>query len=164
MKRDEILKYMYDSLGSIDVVEGSGDQFIFYDPENGLPKDHRFPFATIVDSDNYDTFSNLNRPSMYRLNMGIGKATHSELFREMPSRTAQEDEPPPGYDYTPLDCLLPHPVYGRMYWVCVLNPSDDLFRSKVQPLLAEAYELAADQYARRHRSELEAGVTQDVTR
>jgi len=33
---------------------------------------------------------------------------------------------------TALDQLMPHPVYGRMFWVCVLNPSDVTFQ-KVQP-------------------------------
>ena len=43
---------------------------------------------------------------------------------------------------------MPHPVYGRMYWVCVLNPSDETFATKVQPLLAEAYDMAVVKYTR----------------
>jgi hypothetical protein len=35
---------------------------------------------------------------------------------------------------------MPHPVYGRNHWVCVLNPSDSTFES-VKPLLAEAYQI-----------------------
>jgi len=34
---------------------------------------------------------------------------------------------------------MPHPVYGKMYWVCVLNPSAETFET-VKGLLAEAYE------------------------
>ena len=34
---------------------------------------------------------------------------------------------------------MPHPVYGKMYWVCVLNPSAETFKT-VRDLLAEAYE------------------------
>ena len=43
---------------------------------------------------------------------------------------------------------MPHPVYGRMFWVCVLNPSDKTFETKVQQLLAEAYDLAVSKYKR----------------
>lgn len=46
---------------------------------------------------------------------------------------------------------MPHPVYGKMYWVCVciLSPSEDTFQDVVQPLLAEAYELDVSKYAKR---------------
>jgi len=54
-----------------------------------------------------------------------------------------------GYDFTALDQLLPYPVYGRMYWVCVLNPSAATFEAVVRPLLAEAYDLAVSKYAKR---------------
>ena len=47
-----------------------------------------------------------------------------------------------GYDYTALDQVMPHPVYGNMYWLCVLNPSLATFE-QVKPLLAEAYASAA---------------------
>jgi len=35
-----------------------------------------------------------------------------------------------------------------MYWVCVLNPSNETFETKVRPLLAETYELAMSKYKR----------------
>ncbi len=50
------------------------------------------------------------------------------------------------YDFTTLDQLMPHPVYGRMYWVCVLNPTNETFETKVRSLLAEAYEMAVSKY------------------
>lgn len=37
---------------------------------------------------------------------------------------------------------MPHPVYGRNHFVCVLNPSDSTF-DEVRPLFKEAYEIAA---------------------
>jgi hypothetical protein len=46
----------------VDVVVASDNSFFFYNPESNLPPDHRFPFVTIVTSDIYDKFSNLNRP------------------------------------------------------------------------------------------------------
>jgi hypothetical protein len=52
------------------------------------------------------------------------------------------------HDFTTVDKLLPHPVYGWMSWVSVLNPSAPTFE-KVKPLLAEAHALAAAKYAKR---------------
>ena len=53
-----------------------------------------------------------------------------------------------GHDFTALDQLLPHPVYARLYWVCVLNPSAATFEV-VKPLLANAYGLAVSKYGKR---------------
>ena len=33
---------------------------------------------------------------------------------------------------------MPHPVYGRMHWICVVNPSEATFET-LMPSLAEAY-------------------------
>ncbi len=43
---------------------------------------------------------------------------------------------------------MPHPVYGKMYWICVLNPGDALFQQSVRPLLAEAYDLSVRKHAK----------------
>ncbi|MDQ6660912.1 MAG: DUF6194 family protein, partial [Chloroflexota bacterium] len=101
----------------------------------------------------HDQFSNLDRPSVFRLNIGIGTQTFRSLFGE-PSLPSDENGAPisgrttSDYDFTTLDQVMPHPVYGRMYWVCVLNPSDETFETKVQPRLTEAYELAVSKYKR----------------
>jgi len=148
----EISRYITDTFEGVDVVVASGDSFFFYNPDSNLPPDHRFPFVTIVTSDIYDQFSNLNRPSVFRLNIGIGKQTFRSLFGlpKLPSgrdSAAESSDNSSDYDFTALD-LMPHPVYGRMYWVCVLNPSDETFEMKVRPRLTEAYELAVRKYNR----------------
>jgi uncharacterized protein DUF6194 len=121
----------------VDVVVASG--------ENGAPEvswgdtffihehdTHRFPFATIVTKDygDFDNASNLDRPGVFRLNIGVSKETYQSLF-------AGEGR----HDFTELDRVMPHPVYGRNHWVCVLNPSESTFES-LKPLLAEAYDIA----------------------
>ena len=118
-----------------------GDRFFFYDPERKLPSDGKFPFATIVTKDygDFDKASNLNRPGVFRLNIGVGKATFQSMFGQQPS----------GHDFTALDKVMPHPVYGTMFWVCVLNPSQETF-AKIQPLLKEAYDTALRSYSRRN--------------
>jgi len=47
--------------------------------------------------------------------------------------------------------MLPHPVYARQHWVCILNPSAETFERSVWPLLVEAYETAAARYGRRQK-------------
>ena len=36
---------------------------------------------------------------------------------------------------------MPHPVYARQNWVCILNPSEESFDRVVKPLLTEAHDL-----------------------
>jgi hypothetical protein len=109
-----------------------GDTFFIYDPNHELEGARRFPFATIVTQDygDFDNASNLNRPGVFRLNIGVSKKTYEALF---PKDAA--------HDFTALDRLMAHPVYGPSHWVCVLNPSEATFES-LRPLLAEAYEIA----------------------
>jgi hypothetical protein len=151
MNEAEISRYITETLKGVDVVVASGDRFFFYNPDSSVPPDHKFPFITLVTSDLHDQVSNLNRPSVFRLNIGIGKQTFQALFGG-PKRSAEGDSPAEGdaadgdYDFAALDQVMPHPVYGRMYWVCILNPSDEAFESQVRPLLAEAYELAVSKY------------------
>jgi hypothetical protein len=147
----QISRYITETFEGVDVVVASDNSFFFYNPDSSLPPDHRFPFVTIVTSDIYDQFSNLNRPSVFRLNIGIGKQTFRSLFDlpKLPSdreSAAEGSENAGGYDFTALDQLMPHPLYSRMFWVCVLNPGDETFEMKVVPLLAEAYEMAVNKH------------------
>lgn len=128
-----------------------GDTFFFYDPRNGLPVDHRFPFATMVIKDypGVDEASNLNRPGVFRLNVGVSKETYQSLFGERAASSSEDRAAESGYDVTALDQVMPHPIYGRMHWVCALNPSAQTFQTALAPLLREAYDLAASREAKR---------------
>lgn len=153
MNEAEISRAITATFAGVDVVDAADASFFFYNPDSSVPPDHRFPFVTLVTSDAFDQFSNLNRPSVFRLNIGIGKQTFRSLFGApaAPSgrgEAAESDEHTGDYDFTALDQVMPHPVYGRMYWVCVLNPGDETFATRVRPLLAEAYELAVSRYKR----------------
>jgi hypothetical protein len=150
MNEASVIQYITDTFEGIEsvTIDSTGDTFFFYDP------DHKFPFATLVTTDYNDSFSNLNRPSVFRLNIGISKQTYLSLFGSRPSQPSSSgdgdaDGGGHDYDFTALDQLMPHPVYGRMYWVCVLNPSDATFETVVRPLLAEAYEKDVSKYAKR---------------
>jgi hypothetical protein len=153
MDDTEISQAITTTFAGVDVVIDAGSRFFFYNPDPSAPPDHQFPFVTLVTSDRYDPFSNLDRPSVCRLNIGVGKQTFRALFgvpERPPGATGADDGGPSfiGYDFTALDQVMPHPVYGRMYWVCVLNPSAETFATKVRPLLAEAYAMAVSKYDR----------------
>ncbi|MBP3957362.1 hypothetical protein J8F10_19120 [Gemmata sp. G18] len=136
MDEAAITRHITETYPGVDTVVALGATFFFYNPEDGAPKDHMFPFATLVTGDEHDQFSNLNRPGVFRLNVGASKQTFQSLFQTN------------DHDFTALDTIMPHPVYGMMYWVCVLNPSAETFE-RVEPLLAEAYQTAVGKRAKR---------------
>ncbi|HLZ25217.1 MAG TPA: DUF6194 family protein [Ktedonobacterales bacterium] len=151
MDQDAIIQYVTDTFTGIEVLRptdgpGAGDTFFIYDPRHDLDPKHQFPFATIVtkDYDDFDDSSNLNRPDVFRLNIGVSRDTFRALFGYAPGeeRTARADD-----DFAALDRLMPHPVYAPQSFVCVLNPSAETFEA-VKPLLAEAYSKAAARHAR----------------
>jgi hypothetical protein len=159
MDEAAITRYITDTFAGVDVVVASqeggapeiawGDTFFGYDPERNLEPKHRFPFATIVTKDygEFDRASNLNRPGVFRLNIGVSKDTYRSLFGPPPSSPGAAGVVDTGHDFTVLDQLLPHPVYAPQSWVCVLNPSEVTFQA-VRPLLAEAYDLAVKRRAK----------------
>ena len=65
---------------------------------------------------------------------------HSLLLGALFGANAGADADGGDWDFTALDRIMPHPVYARQFWICVLNPSPSTFHQVVQPLLAEAYE------------------------
>src|ERR1700720_1983489 len=108
MDEASITQYITDTFDGVDGVVGSretgspeaswGDTFFFYDPDRNLGPAQSFPFATIVTKDygDFDSASNLNRPGVFRLNIGISKETHRSLF-------GSGDAGEGGHDFTALD-------------------------------------------------------------
>jgi hypothetical protein len=88
-----------------------------------------------VTKDDYDDVSKLNRPDVFRLSIGLSRATFVSLFEAQPAPPGDGGVANAGPDFTVLNMVMPHPVYGSMFWVCILNPTDETFQSKVVPLL-----------------------------
>lgn len=129
MTEDDITQHLIDMLGGGHFEVADDNTFFFHGADN------KFPFATIVTKDNeFDNASKLDRPGVFRLNVGVGKETFRALFGE-----EQQAE---NIDFTALDRLMPHPMYAKMYWVSVINPSAKTFEA-VKPLLVEARSLQA---------------------
>jgi hypothetical protein len=102
--------------------------------------------ATLTVGDESDRASDLSRPSVFRLNVGVGKETFRSRFGPGPAHPG-EGEAPARFDLTAPDRILPHPVYGKMSWICVLNPGAATFET-VRALLGEAYDMAVRRHAR----------------
>ena len=102
-----------------------------------LDESHWPNFATIVTTDEHDEGepSRLSRQGVFRLNIGVGKATFERLVGA---------PTPAATDYAALDTIIPHPVYAKQRWISILNPSDAQFRGVVVPLLDEAHARLAD--------------------
>ncbi len=132
-----VTHYITSTFADVQISENFGYTFFFYSTERMLA------FATLGSSDNeYDRLSNLDRPSVFRLNIGVSRETFIKLFGESPNNAKADD-------YTALDVIMPHPVYAPQSFICVLNPGEQTFQ-KVKDLLAEAYGLAVQRHDRKN--------------
>jgi hypothetical protein len=124
-----VVDYIVNTFPGVETTTAFGYTFFFYKSERVLP------FATLISSDqDYDHISNLDRPGVFRLNIGISKQTFQSLFG-----SAKVDVG--SYDYTALDVIMPHPEYAQQHFICVLSPGKAT-SERVRQLLAEAYEIA----------------------
>lgn len=127
----DIRSFLETALPVVSVHDSTPDLFFFQDDEQ------KFPFATIVTHDDpYDNASKLDREGVFRLNLVVDKQTFQELFPGLQTRTDLDDA---NFDYQARDMLFPHPVYGRMRWVSVINP--DGVWPVCQDLLTRAHQI-----------------------
>lgn len=131
----DVAKFVTSTFPDCRCAEADGDYFFFAGSEEN------FPFATIVVKDtDFDHLSDLNRDGVFRLNIGLEKATFRELFS--PTDGSAQADP------TVLGKLIPHPAYAKMYWVSLLNPSMDQLTEYLS-LLKEAHDLQLSRSKRR---------------
>ncbi len=119
-----------------------GERGLFYNPQKQFPKGAYV--LTFKEKDGpSDASSNLNTGNKYRLNLKVSKGTFLKLFETIPKRPPAGGIIEGGYDFTELDKLMPHPVYGWMTWLCVLNPTLKTIESmEARGLFEEAYQAA----------------------
>lgn len=85
MKPDEILKYCLEELEGSFLVESWGEKGIFYNPGHVLKRGVYILTVKEKDGDN-DKGSKLDRPGVYRVNLGVCKDTFVKLFGAVPKR------------------------------------------------------------------------------
>ena len=138
MNESSVVNYITKTFPGVETTTNFGYTFFFYGA------DHTLPFATLISSDyDYDRISNLDRPGVFRLNIGVSKQTFQSLFG-----AAKVDVT--SYDFTALDVIMPHPDYAKQYFICVLSPSEATFE-RIRALLAEAHEIAVRRYTRQNK-------------
>ncbi|MEU3503589.1 DUF6194 family protein [Streptomyces hundungensis] len=120
-----------------------GDAFFYYAPAGRIPKNAQ-PYGTIV-TKNYpdDAASDLDSPGRWRVNVNVDRATFQELTGEEPRGISRPR------DYAATDTVMPHPVYGALGWISVVNPAERRTDTVVH-LLRSAHEAARLRFARRH--------------
>ncbi|NSC19938.1 hypothetical protein FM076_01415 [Streptomyces albus subsp. chlorinus] len=120
-----------------------GDAFFYYAPDGKVPTNVQ-PYGTIV-TKNYpdDTAGDLDSPDRWRVNIHVGRATLQKLTGEEPRGLGRPR------DCRAVDTVMPHPVYGALGWVCVVNPGERT-TGTVLRLLRDVHEAAGRRFARRH--------------
>lgn len=99
-----------------------GETSYFYNP--GLLLKRGTYFITIKEKDGEnDSSSNLNRAGVYRLSCGTAKKDFENLFKLKPKRPNKGGVIEGPYKFDKLNIITPHPVYGWIGWISVLNPS-----------------------------------------
>jgi hypothetical protein len=155
MTQDEIIAFVRGLPGAVAVTASEatgapevawGDSFFFYDPDD-VPADRRMPFATIVIKDypGFDTSSNLNRPGVFRLNIGVGPKAFEELLGYPPASHADRSA---SIDDTAIDTLIPHPIYAAQAWAAILNPGEKT-ATQARALITDAHARAVQRHRRR---------------
>ncbi|MFF1304841.1 DUF6194 family protein [Streptomyces sp. NPDC058307] len=113
-----------------------GDAFFYYAPDGRTPRNTQ-PYGTIVTKDYPDdTASDLDPPGRWRVNVQVGRTALPELLG------AERHDP------AAADVVLPHPVYGALGWICVVNPGERT-TGTVVGLLRAAHEAARARAERR---------------
>jgi hypothetical protein len=96
-----------------------------------LDEKHWPNFATMVWTDEHDEGvpSDLARPGVYRVNVGVDRETFQRLVGSI-------DAP----DYAAFDRFIPHPVYAKQRWISILNPSHVSIREILMPLITAGHD------------------------
>ena len=147
MTPDETLDYCLQSLEGTVLISSWGERGVFYNPGRKLKRGVYVLTVKEKDGEN-DRSPHLNRPGIWRVNLGLRRETFQRLFGPLPQRPPKGGVVPLPYDFSELDRLLPHPVYAWMGWICALNPSRQTFEA-LKPLIGESYEHARENYAKR---------------
>ena len=125
---DEMIRLIRDAFP--DAVVATIDSAAFF----SLDETHWPNFATVVWTDEHDegTPSNLARPGVYRVNVGVDRPTFQGLVGGMT-----------GPDYAAFDRFVPHPVYAKQRWISILNPSHETVRTTLLPLIVQGHDRLA---------------------
>ena len=119
-----------------------GDSFFYYAPDGQVPQNTQ-PFGTIVTKDYPDdTASLLDAEGRWRVNIHVDHETFVRLTGEEPRDLSRPR------DFAASDQVNPHPVYGSLGWVSIVNPGAAMTDVAID-LLRDAHHAARARYERR---------------
>jgi hypothetical protein len=121
---DEMLELIRDAFPDAVVAQIHSAAFF------SLDEKHWPNFATVVWTDEHDmgTLSNLARPGVYRVNVGVDRGTFQRLVGGM-------TDP----DHAAFDRFVPHPVYARQRWISIVNPTHETVRETLMALIVAGH-------------------------
>jgi hypothetical protein len=143
---EEVIAYSLEHFPGVIEDWNWGERSLFYNPERQLPKGTYF--LTFKQRDGANDSASRIGPGDYRLNVGISKVAFTDRFGAVPARPAVGGVVQTGHDFGQPDQIMPHPVYGWMCWIAILNPTHETFE-EVKPLLLGAYERAVERFRSR---------------
>lgn len=133
MTIEEIKAYLFSNFKDLTLLENDDDLFFMH------KNNEKLPFVTLVTKDNdYDSVSNLNRDGFFRMNFAIDKETFTSKFGGLTGNKKLEAYMNLEIDFTQQDVIMPHPTYGSMNWICIVNPSKESFQL-IKKYLQTAY-------------------------
>ena len=150
MSMDEIIGLVRSLPGSL-VVEPAtgdgtpelawGDTFFYYAPDGVMPTNVQ-PYATIVTKDYPDDTASRLGDGRWRVNIHVDRATFLDTTGESPR------DPGSHWDHAAEDVLMPHPVYGALGWLAVVDPGPAT-SATLERLLRGAHDAARARHERR---------------
>ena len=138
MQSQSIIDYVTQNFEGVVPKSSWGETSLFYNPDKALP--NGVYFCTLKEKDGAnDKASDLNREGVFRLSIGIGSELYQQHFGAKPKRPAKGEIIDTQHDFTALNILMPHPIYGWMSWAQIINPTEATFNRILPPLLTQAY-------------------------
>lgn len=144
---EEIVETHLARFQGIFAIRAWGETSLFYNPGQALPRGVYFATVKQKDGEN-DRASRLDRDGVFRFNVGTSKPLFLKRFGPPPGRPGKGQVIEGPWDFTMLDEVTPHPVYGWMSWVSVLNPSRQTL-SQMDDLIEAAFEKAKTSFDKR---------------
>ena len=119
-----------------------GDAFFYYAPDGEVPTSVQ-PFGTIVTKDYPDDTASALGDGRWRLNIQVSHDRFVALVGEDPRSLSRVR------DFAAPDTVHPHPVYGPLGWISIVNPETTAVLAL--ELLGAAHAAARARFERRRR-------------
>ncbi|VEP14263.1 conserved hypothetical protein [Hyella patelloides LEGE 07179] len=140
INQSTIETYLLKTYEHINPVNSWGERSYFVNPKMKLKRGSYFATVKSKDGEN-DKASYLNRPGVFRLNIGLTPEKYEEMFGLRPLRPVKSGVVEGNFDFQALNIFIPHPVYGWCGWIAINNPDEDNFE-KSKEYLDVAYKKA----------------------